>query len=236
MAEIDFQAAVAQVGAFVAALIEPGMRLGLGTGRTTSAFLEALRPRLTGQFPITAVCTSAATEEHARSLGITVVASTTIPLDLDIDGADEIDPALDLIKGGGGAMVREKVVAERSRRFWVIADAGKLVPRLGERHPVPLEVLPFDWEGTAARVAHVTGATPIRRGQQAPFVTDNGNFVLDLPYRDRRLAPAELARAMEVIPGIVGHGLFLRTATAALISDGQSVTVLGDLQHRRDPL
>ncbi|HUY54628.1 MAG TPA: ribose-5-phosphate isomerase RpiA [Candidatus Nanopelagicaceae bacterium] len=236
MAEIDFQAAVAQVGAFVAALIEPGMRLGLGTGRTTSAFLEALRPRLTSDFPITAVCTSTATEEHARAMGIAVLASTAIPLDLDIDGADEIDPALDLIKGGGGAMVREKVVAERSRRFWVIADAGKLVQRLGEQRPVPLEVLPFDWEGTAARVAHLTGSTPVRRGHQEPFITDNGNFVLDLPYRVRRLDPDALSRALEAIPGIFGHGLFLKTATAALISDGRSVTVSGDLERRRDPL
>jgi ribose 5-phosphate isomerase A len=236
MAESNFQAAVAQVGAYTAALIKPGMRLGLGTGRTTSAFLEALRPRLAADLPITAVCTSTATEEHARSMGIEVVTSTRIPLDLDIDGADEIDPELDLIKGGGGAMVREKVVAERSRRFWVIADAGKLVGQLGEQRPVPLEVLPFDWEGTALRVERLAGCRPQRRGDRQPFVTDNGNFVLDLPYRVRRLDPFALAAALDKIPGVFGHGLFLRTATAALVSDGHSVTLIGDLERQRDPL
>ncbi|MHB8331139.1 MAG: ribose-5-phosphate isomerase RpiA [Candidatus Dormibacteria bacterium] len=236
MEDVDFQAAVAQVGAYAAALIRPGMRLGLGTGRTTSAFLEALRPHLGQDLKITAVCTSAATEAQARSMGIEVVSSTVIPLDLDIDGADEIDPALDLIKGGGGAMVREKVVAERSRRFWVIADASKLVERLGEQRPVPLEVLPFDWEGTAVRVEQLAGCRPARRGAPEPFVTDNGNFVLDLPYRVRQLDPELLARTLAVIPGVFGHGLFLKTATAALISDGHSITLLGDLERQRDLL
>ena len=234
MSQVDFEAAIAQVGAYAAALIKPGMRLGLGTGRTTSAFLEALRPHLNRDIQVTAVCTSAATEAHARSMGIEVLSSTAVPLDLDIDGADEIDPSLDLIKGGGGAMVREKVVAERSQRFWVIADAGKLVERLGEQRAVPLEVLPFDWEGTAARVEHLAGCHPQRRGGTQPFVTDNGNFVLDLPYRVRQLDPEELARALDVVPGVFGHGLFLKTATAALVSDGHTVRVLGDLDKQRN--
>jgi ribose 5-phosphate isomerase A len=228
-----FEAAIAAVGRFAAERIRPGMRLGLGTGRTATAFLDALEPRLTGDLPLVAVCTSKRTEERARAMGITILESTEEPLDLDIDGADEIDPQLNLIKGAGGAMVREKIVAERSRRFWVVADSGKLVARLGERQPLPLEVLPFDWRGTAARVRAVSGGTPCLRGGDQPFVTDNGNYVLDLQLPPAAPEPTRLARQLEAIPGVLGHGLFLQTATAAIVSDGRSVEVRGDLDRVR---
>jgi ribose 5-phosphate isomerase A len=230
---VDFERAIHQVGSYAAGLITPGMRLGLGTGRTTSAFLTALEPRLSADFKVVAVCTSAATEEHARSMGIEVIASSEVPLDLDVDGADEIDPRLNLIKGAGGAMVREKVVAERSRRFWVIADSSKRVRRLGERRPVPLEVLTFDWRGTAARIERAAGGHLARRGGDHPFITDNGNYVLDLSYEPSRLEPAKLVRELALIPGVIGHGLFLHTATAALVSDGKRVMIMGDLGQER---
>jgi ribose 5-phosphate isomerase A len=226
----EFQAAIASVGSFAAGLIRPRMRLGLGTGRTAAAFLDALEPRLGEDLQLSAVCTSKRTEERARAMGIAILESTEEPLDLDVDGADEIDPQLNLIKGAGGAMVREKIVAERSRRFWVIADSQKLVDRLGESRPLPLEVLPFDWKGTSARVRAVSGGQPSLRGDGHPFVTDNGNYILDLQLPPGALEPIRLARQLEAIPGVLGHGLFLGTATAAIISSGKEVVVQGDLE------
>lgn len=225
----DFQAAIARVGSFAAGLIRPGMRLGLGTGRTADAFLDALARR-NEDLQLSAVCTSRDTEERARAMGIAILDSTEEPLDLDIDGADEIDPRLNLIKGAGGAMVREKIVAERSRRCWVVADSQKLVDRLGESRPLPLEVLPFDWRGTLTRVRAVSGGEPSLRGGADPFVTDNGNYVFDVRLPAGGLEPARLARQLEAIPGVLGHGLFLGIATAAIISSGQEVEVRGDLE------
>ncbi|MHB8395448.1 MAG: ribose-5-phosphate isomerase RpiA [Candidatus Dormibacteria bacterium] len=231
-----FEVAVRQVGAYAATLIRPGMRLGLGTGRTASAFLGELSKRLDEDLNLVAVCTSRNTEERARAMGIEIVESTEEPLDLDLDGADEIDPDLNLIKGGGGAMVREKVVAERSRRFWVLADENKLVPKLGERHPVPLEILPFDWRGTAQRVRTTCDCRLTLRGGDRPFVTDNGNLIFDLEFTPGGLNATQLALELSQIPGVLGHGLFLGTATAALISDGATVRVIGDLDRLRDPV
>ena len=230
----DFQAAISRVGSFAAGLIRPGMRLGLGTGRTASAFLDALEPRLAEDLRLSAVCTSKRTEERARAMGIVILDSTEEPLDLDIDGADEIDPQLNLIKGAGGAMVREKMVAERSRRFWVVADSQKLVDRLGERRPLPLEVLPFDWRGTSARVRAISGGELSLRGGDDPFVTDNGNYICDLSLPAGILHPTRLARQLEEIPGVLGHGLFLGTATAAIVWNGQEVAVKGDLDALRE--
>lgn len=229
-----FEVAVRQVGAHAASLIRPGMRLGLGTGRTASAFLDELAKRLDEDLHLVAVCTSLDTEKRAREMGIKIDSSTEEPLDLDLDGADEIDPRLNLIKGGGGAMVREKVVAERSRRFWVLADDKKLVAKLGERQPVPLEILPFDWRGTARRVSAACDCRLTLRGADRPFVTDNGNLIFDLEFPPGRLDPNQLARELARIPGVLGHGLFLGTATAALISDGNTVRVIGELDRVRE--
>lgn len=228
-----FEASIIQVGLYAADLIKPGMRLGLGTGRTASAFLDALAKRPVAEMGLVAMCTSKRTEERARSLGIQILGSSQPPLDLDLDGADEIDPELNLVKGAGGAMVREKIVAERSRRFLVLADSTKLVERLGDGHPIPLEVLAFDWEGTAARVRDACLGEPRLRGQDQPFVTDNGNYVLDLSLPPGTWEPHRLVSELDRIPGVLGHGLFLSTATAALVSDGRSVRVLGDLEAER---
>lgn len=228
-----FEASISQVGGYAADLIRPGMRLGLGTGRTASAFLDALASRPVAELELVAMCTSKRTEERARSLGIRILDSSREPLDLDLDGADEIDPELNLVKGAGGAMVREKIVAERSRRFWVIADSSKVVDRLGDSHPIPLEVLAFDWEGTAVRVRDSCQGEPKLRGADRPFVTDNGNYVLDLELAPGSWDPQQLVAELDRIPGVLGHGLFLSTATAALVSDGRSVRVLGNLEAER---
>ncbi len=227
------QAALAQVGAFAAQRVKPGMRLGLGTGRTASAFLDALEPMVHAGLRVAAVCTSEATERRARAMGIEILRGTGSGLDLDVDGADEVAPGLDLIKGAGGAMVREKMVAERSRRFWVVADSSKLVGHLGERGDLPIEVLPFDWEATRRLIEGGAGAAAALRGGDQPFVSDNGNLVLDLDVSRSPWSPRELAGRLEGIPGVVGHGFFLGTATAALISDGAAITVLGDPDRER---
>lgn len=211
------------------------MRLGLGTGRTASAFLDALEPRVAEGLRIAAVCTSAATERRAREMGVAILPDTGSGLDLDVDGADEVAPGLDLIKGGGGAMVREKIVAARSRRFWVVADTSKLVRHLGERGDLPIEVLPFDWPGTLTQVESISGVRAGLRGGDTPFISDNGNLILDLEVGGSRLPSPELALRLQAIPGVVGHGLFLGLATAALVSAGDTVEVLGDLDRVRPP-
>ncbi len=229
----DFAAASTRVGEYAAALIRPGMRLGLGTGRTATAFLEALAPRLRAGLAVQALCTSEATAERARRMGIGLLDSSVPELDLDVDGTDELDSELNLLKGRGGALVREKMVASRSRRLWVLGQESKVVARLGSTHDLPVEVTKFDWRGTQATLERLLPCRVRLRGGEAAFVTDNGNYLLDLNFE---VAPTGLERVAEVlqaVPGVLGHGLFLGLATAALLSDGEHVRVLGDLEARR---
>lgn len=229
-----FAAAAAAVGDFAAQRVTEGMRLGLGTGRTAGAFLDALEPRVRRGLRVTAVCTSTATERRARAMGIEILPTTVGGLDLDVDGADEVSPELNLIKGAGGALVREKIVAGRSRRFWVVADSSKMVPRLGSRAPLPVEVLDFDWPETQKLVEAVCGSPARLRGSDHPYRSDNGNLLLDVGLGRGAPAVGELADALQRIPGVVGHGLFLGLATAVLVSDGSGVRVLGDLEGTRE--
>ncbi|MDP9325460.1 MAG: ribose 5-phosphate isomerase A, partial [Candidatus Dormibacteraeota bacterium] len=143
--------------------VKAGMLLGLGTGSTASYFVSALGRRVSEGLKVSAVATSKATSELATSLGIRLVTSTDRPLDLTVDGADEIDPNLNLIKGLGGALLREKVVAAASLRMMVIASADKLVPQLGMRAPLPVEVLPLLWERTAAQLEELELRPALRK-------------------------------------------------------------------------
>lgn len=230
----QFEAAASQVAAHAAALIVPGMRLGLGSGRMASAFVEALRPRIQSGLRIQALCSSRATEVQARAAGLEILTSSQLPLDLDVDGADEYDRALNLLKGGGGALLREKVVAGRSRRFWVVADPTKQVGRLGTGRPLPVEVLTFDWEGTAALCQEqLQCRCELRGGKADPVITDNGNYLLDLHFSSGVIELEEVARRLDRIAGVLGHGLFVGMATAALVSDGHGVRVLGSLDAQR---
>jgi ribose 5-phosphate isomerase A len=207
------------------------MRLGLGTGRMASAFIEALRPRIAAGLRVQGLCTSKSTEEQARAIGVEVLAGSGVPLDLDLDGADEYDPSLNLLKGGHGALLREKLVAERSRRLWVLADPTKAVRRLCSEHALPVEVLPFDWEGVAAFCQErLPCRCQLRGGFAHPFVTDNGNYLLHLQFDGGLSDPGEAAARLSTIAGVLGHGLFLGKATAVLVSDGHGVKVLGDLE------
>jgi ribose 5-phosphate isomerase A len=199
-----------------AALVEDGMVVGLGSGSTSACFVDALGARVADGLRVTAVASSEEIAARARGLGIPVVDHVVGSIDVTIDGADEIDPGLNLVKGLGGALLREKIVAGASLRFVVVATEDKLVGHLG-RGPLPVEVLPFLWETTAARVEALGLVPALRAGDGTdPYRTDNGNVVLDCRVRRRR-SPARLAAALDAVPGVVGHGLFLGMASLALI-------------------
>jgi ribose 5-phosphate isomerase A len=212
--------------------IKPGMKLGLGTGRTAEHFLRLLAARIRAGLDVVGVPTSERADKLARELNIPLTTLDEEPeLDLDVDGADEIDPELRLIKGGGGALLREKVVAAASKRMLVIADDAKLVKTLGA-FPLPIEIVPFGVTATrraierAAKELLLTGAMTLRRNGSDPFVTDSGHYILDASF-GRIPDPEALARALEATPGVVDHGLFLGLATAAIIGRSNGVERLG---------
>lgn len=199
--------------------VESGMIVGLGTGSTAAFAIAALGERVRDGLAIRAVATSLASEAQARAMGIPLI-DLPARLDLTIDGADEIDDDLRAIKGAGGAMLREKIVAAASARMVVIADGSKRVGVIGAA-PVPVEVLPFALPFVAARLV----ALGVRPTLRAGFTTDQGNFILDcqiLPAADF----ATLAAEMDAIPGALGQGLFLGEVSAAYIASEGVVTRL----------
>jgi ribose 5-phosphate isomerase A len=204
--------------------VEGGMLLGLGTGSTAAYFIDALGERFRGGLQVTAVATSKASAEQAGGFGIPLLENVDRPIDLTVDGADQIDPRLNLVKGLGGALLREKVVAAASNRMMVIATEDKLVPRL-DHGPLPVEVLPLLWERTAATISALGLEPSLRPAGQAPFISDNGNLILDCQLNGA-LEPAQLAAALDAIPGVIGHGLFLGIATEAAIAGPDRVRVL----------
>lgn len=210
--------------------IESGMTVGLGTGTTVRPLLSLLAERLAGGglTDVVAVPTSEDTARRCRELGIPLVTLADRPqLSLAIDGADEVGPRLDLIKGGGGAMLREKLVAQAARRFIVVADESKLVRRLGTRAPVPVEVVPFGWAALVPFFEQLGAAPALRRGPDgSPAVTDNGNYLVDCRFARGIDDPAALARALAKRTGIVEDGLFLRMARVAVVGGADGVRLL----------
>jgi ribose 5-phosphate isomerase A len=204
--------------------VEDGMLLGLGTGSTAAYFINALGERVDGGLRVTAVATSKASAEQASGFGIQLLENIDRPIDLTVDGADQIDPHLNLVKGLGGALLREKVVAAASSRMMVIATEEKLVPRL-DHGVLPVEVLPLLWERTALSVSTLGLESTLRREGQVPFVTDNGNLMLHCRLKGA-LELVPLAAALDAIPGVIGHGLFLGIATEAAIAGPDGVRVL----------
>jgi ribose 5-phosphate isomerase A len=212
--------------------VRPGMRLGLGTGSTAKHFVTLLGERVRGGLDVVAVPTSEATRADAERAGVPLATLDEEPaLDLTVDGADEIAPDLTLIKGGGGALLREKIVAAASARMIVIADASKFVPVLG-RFPLPVEVNRFGLESTrraveaAAAACGCPGAAQprtIREGHA--FVTDGGHLVLDAKLEGIP-QPDALARALVAIPGVVEHGLFIGLADVAIIAGVDGVRIV----------
>jgi ribose 5-phosphate isomerase A len=214
------------------ALVRPGMKLGLGSGSTAHHFVDLVGERVRAGLDVHCVATSEATAAQAKALGIPLATLDEIlELDLTVDGADEIDPKLSLIKGGGGALLREKIVASASSRMVVIADSTKLVARLGA-FPLPIEVVPFGLAATRRHIEHVFGelglSGPIRlRGESSPFVTDGGHYILDCSL-GAIADPEALSEILSPIPGVVEHGLFVGLARAAIIAGAAGVEVLGD--------
>lgn len=206
-------------GVAAAELVEPGMVIGLGTGSTAAFLVQALAERLRNGLNIKgAVPTSLETAQLARSLGIPLVSLDTYPtLDLAIDGADEIDPQLNLIKGAGGALLREKIVAASARQFVVISDSSKLVERLGQHFTLPVEVVPFALTPVRLRLASLGASVePRMRGDQL-FMTDNQNIILDCRFPGITDLTG-LQAPIRAIVGVVEHGLFLGMAQRALVA------------------
>lgn len=211
-------------------MIRDGMKLGLGTGKAAHAFIDALGQRVKAGLKVRGVPTSEASSAQARLLGIPLTSLEEVEeLDIDVDGADAVDPQLNLLKGLGGALIREKVVAAASRKVVILVDTEKLVPALGTPHPgkdnvLPVEVVPFAFP-LAKRLLGQLGLPPLPRMKDGKlFVTDNGNYILDCllsPIGD----PAALERRIQEIPGVVGTGLFLNMAHVVLVQDGDNVQV-----------
>lgn len=217
-------------------LVRPGMRLGLGTGSTAKHFVDLLGVKVAAGLSVICVATSEATQAQALSLGIPMSTLDETPeLDLTIDGADEVDPQLRLIKGGGAALLREKIVAAASARMIVIADDGKLVQKLG-RFPLPIEVVPFGLEATRRAVAQAVEAAGAagelvlrRRPDGAILVTDGGHYILDA-HLGAIERPELLAQALNVVPGVVEHGLFIGLAAGAILAGEGGLTILGGIE------
>jgi ribose 5-phosphate isomerase A len=213
-------------------LVKPGMKLGLGSGSTAHHFVDLVGERVKAGLELRCVATSEGTAAQAKSLGIPLGTLNEIPeLDLTVDGADEVDPKLRLIKGGGGALLREKIVASASERMVVIADSTKIVRRLGA-FPLPIEVVPFGLAATRRHIerafAELKLAGLIRlRGESSPFVTDGGHYILDCSL-GAIAEPEALSQVLSPIPGVVEHGLFIGLARAAIIAGPEGVEVLGD--------
>ena len=211
--------------------VRDGMRLGLGTGSTAKHFVELLGERVRAGLGVIGVPTSEATRVDAERCGIRLTTLDDIDrLDLTVDGADEIDPALNVIKGGGGALLREKIVATASDRMIVIADESKSVESLG-RFPLPVEVIPFGLAATRRALAEafaecgVSGQMVVRQGSDGHvFVTDGGHWIVDA-HLGRIADPPRLARSLNAIPGVVEHGLFIGLVGVAMLAGPRGIRV-----------
>ena len=200
--------------------IQSGMIVGLGTGSTAALMVDELGERLrNGRLDnVVGIPTSEATARQARLLNIPLTTLADQPqIDVTIDGADEIDPQLDLIKGLGGSLLREKIVAVSSSRFIIIGDQRKIVDRLGSQVPLPVEVIPFA-ERPVADFLRSLGSKPVvRKKEEEIFITDEGNIILDC-YFENMVNPGQLAQVIVAQPGVVEHGFFLGMATDAIVA------------------
>jgi ribose 5-phosphate isomerase A len=211
-------------------LVRSGMIVGLGHGSTARHVVDVIGERLSSGTlkDIVAVPTSEQTMAQAQTLGIPLATLVEHPiLDLAIDGADEVDPDLNLIKGLGGALLREKIVEYAARRFAVVVDESKLVGRLGTRGPLPIEVTQFAWEAHAHWLETLGCRAELRReGDGMPFVTDNNNYIIHCTFPDGISEPVNLARSLIERPGVLEHGLFLGMATEIVVAGIEGVRMI----------
>jgi ribose 5-phosphate isomerase A len=229
---VDMDGLKRQAAAQALEQVQDGMKLGLGTGSTAKHFVDLLGQRVAGGLRVIGVPTSEATRAQAEACKIPLTTLDEVDrLDLTIDGADELDPALNLIKGGGGALLREKIVAAASDRMIVIADETKWVDVLG-RFPLPVEVIPFGLAATQRAIAAafaqsgVSGQMGLRKGGDGHvFVTDGGHWIVDAHLGRIADAP-RLAGLLSLIPGVVEHGLFIGLASTAVLAGAQGIRVV----------
>src|SRR5271168_5155736 len=210
-------------GRAAAKLVNHGEVVGLGTGSTAYFAVIALGERVKAGLKIIGIPTSIHTADLARSVGISLTTLDEHPeIDITIDGADEVGPKLNLIKGGGGALTREKVIATASKKMVVVADSGKIVAVLG-KFPLPVEVIAFARTVVERKIVSLGGSPKLRtKADGSPYLTDNGNEILDCSF-GKIADPPVLALALSNIPGIVEHGLFIGVAKLALVGRGNSV-------------
>lgn len=223
----DIEQLKREAGKRAADLVEGGMVIGLGSGTTAREFVRYLGKRVHAGLTVTAVASSSTTADLAREVGI-ALSDHEEPLDLAVDGADAVErDSLAAIKGLGGALVREKLIAQAAVRFVLVVDDSKVYSHLSDSQPdipVPVEVLPFGWKLTHQRLSHL-GNPVLREKDGDPFVTDNGNYILDLygcEYREL----AGLANQIKIISGVIDHGLFCNLATEAIVAGEHGIEVL----------
>ncbi len=212
-------------GEAAAAFVKSGMVVGLGTGSTTNYAIHALGQRAREGLSIQAIPTSEQTRLLAEKEQIPLVDFTeTVQLDLTIDGADEVDPQLQLLKGGGGALLREKIVASISRELIIIVDSSKYVAMLG-KYPLPVEVTPFGWQTVARRIEDLGAEIVLRKNAESVFFSENQNYILDCHFNEIA-DPWSLEATLNTIPGVVINGLFVGMTARCIVGSGHSTKII----------
>ncbi|SCC42976.1 Ribose-5-phosphate isomerase A [Bacillus thuringiensis] len=213
-------------GEYAANFVKYGMKVGLGTGSTVYWTIQKLGERVKEGLSFQAVPTSKETEVLAKQLNISLISLNDVQsLDLTIDGADEIDANLQLIKGGGGALLREKIVATSSKELIIIADESKLVTHLGT-FPVPVEIIPFSWKQTERKIQSLGCQTTLRLKNNETFITDNKNMIIDCIFPHNISNPANLHTQLKMITGVVETGLFVNMTSKAIIGTENGIEEL----------
>jgi len=229
MASSDDQNTIALKQAAADAAVEQlrdGMVVGLGSGSTATLAVASIGKRVAQGLRIIGIPTSEKTAAQARELGIPLTTLREHPeIDVTIDGADEVDPALDLMKGGGGNQLREKIVATASARLIIVLDQRKVVPKLGTHFPIAIEVIRFGWETTSKRLTKLGGVPALRIRDGQPYITDDGNYILDCAWGE--MAPAaQLQHQLDGITGLVEHGLFIGMASQVIVGAETGVRII----------
>lgn len=229
MYQEDFKNFKKLAGEKAAEHAKDGMVVGLGTGSTVYYTILKLGAMVKDGLDIIGIPTSVRTEELAKEVAIPLTTLEEHPaIDLTIDGADEVNPELNLIKGMGGALLREKIVASVSKKVVIVADGSKVVDRLGTRSPLPVEVVPFGLSGVKNRLEDFDCTIDLRMGEEGVYVTDNGNYILDLGFVNIGGIdePKSLEKEINNIPGVVENGLFINIANAAIIASEKGIKTL----------
>jgi len=214
------------VGEEAVTFVENGMKLGLGSGSTVYWMIRKLGERIKEEgIEVEGIPSSEQTAKWAREFGVPLTDFSAVKeLDITIDGADEVDENLQLIKGGGAALFREKIIAQAAKKLIIIVDSSKIVKTLGS-YPLPVEVLPFAWERTASEISKLGCDPELRMKDGKPLITDNGNYILDCPFGTIG-SPRELDGKLKTIAGVIETGLFVDLTSQVILSDGENIKII----------